>query len=244
MIKLTLIEKPKELTAEKEAELVAIFKETEAPVWQKKYIKDALLKMTNNKCAYSEQRLNECSAYMEVEHFKCKSKYPDEVVRWGNLLPSCNQCNAKKGETDVEKTPIVNPLVDNPKDYLYIRGLMYFAIEHNTKGENTKRLLDLNNESHFINPKMEIRKDLEEKFLLILKNPTDIDSLRILKTTLEKYCRPETVFSATFATYILYESKTYEAIENYLKNNGFWDNELENLKSALLEVAMPNPKKI
>ena len=99
MIKLTLIDKPKELTAEKEAELVAKFKETEAPVWQKKWIKDALLKMTNNKCAYSEQRLNECSAYMEVEHFKCKSKYRDEVVRWGNLLPSCKVCNDKKGET-------------------------------------------------------------------------------------------------------------------------------------------------
>ena len=91
MIKLELPEKPKELTEEKERELVEIYKKTQRDVWKQSYIKEALLKMSNNKCAYSEQKLNTESAYMEVEHFRHKKKYKDLVVRWGNLLPACKR---------------------------------------------------------------------------------------------------------------------------------------------------------
>ena len=66
---------------------------------------------------------------------------------------------------------------------------------------------------------------------------------KMVKYFLKKYRSPKTVFSATFATYILYDSKTYKQIETYLKANGLWDNELENLKTALIKVAMPNPNK-
>ena len=238
MIKISLIEKPAELTAEKEAELVNIYKETGKSVWREPYIVDALLNMTNNKCAYSELKLNERSSYMEIDHFRCKKYYPDDVAKWGNLLPSCKKCNVTKGELDVEKIPIVNPLCDNPKDYLYIKGLRYYAINHNLKGENTITKLGLNDESLFINPKWNLIEDIEDKLKLILQKPKSDLSMRILKKVLKKCC-PEYVFSATLSTYILYESKTYPQIEKYLKTNSLWDEELESLKTILIEIAMP-----
>ena len=241
MIKIQLIDKPLQLTPEKEAELVKKYKETGSSVWQQDYIKSALLKMTNGKCAYSEQILGERSAFMEIDHFRCKKLYPDEVVRWGNLLPSCKKCNGAKRETDVQQTPIVNPLFDNPKDYLYIKGLRYYAIRNNVKGENTRQVLDLNNESQFITPKGKLIDKIEDYFNFILQNPSGGLSLRTLKKILEQ-SGPKYEFSAAISTYILYESKTYRQIESYLKNNNLWDDELERLKSVLLEIAMPKPR--
>ena len=179
MIKISPIAKPAELTAAKEAELVARYKETGKSVWREPYIVDSLLKMTNHKCAYSEQKLNERSAYMEIDHFRCKKYYPDDVAKWGNLLPSCKKCNATKGELDVEQTPIVNPLYDNPKDYLYIKGLRYYAIGNNPKGKNTIEKLCLNDETHFINTKGDIIADIDDKLKLILQNPQTNLSIKI-----------------------------------------------------------------
>jgi hypothetical protein len=236
MIKISPIEKPAELTAEKEAELVKIYKETGRPVWRESFITDALLKMTNNKCAYSEQKLNERSAFMEVDHFKCKKLYPDEVVKWGNLLPSCKKCNVAKGDTDVVKIPIVNPLFDNPKDFLYISGLRYYA--KNQIGQNTINVLKLN-DLHFQMPKERIVTDYEDFFLKDwADNFQGVVTAKKLKTFLKK-CRPETEFSAALSTYVLFESKSYKKIESSLKNNDLWDDELENLKSVLLSAAMP-----
>lgn len=119
MIKLELPEKPAELTPEKERELVEKFKADGSAVWKKSYITKPLLAMTNNKCAYSEQALNQESAYMEVDHFKHKNLYQDEVVRWGNLLPSCKKCNDTKSDWDVMAHPIVNPLAECGPKHIY-----------------------------------------------------------------------------------------------------------------------------
>lgn len=116
MIKLELPEKPIQLTDEIEKELTEQFKKNGTAVWNKAYIKEPLLTMSNNKCAYSEQKLGERSAYMWIDHFKHKDKYKDAVVEWGNLLPSCQKCNTTKNDWDVLIDPIVNPLTDNPGD--------------------------------------------------------------------------------------------------------------------------------
>ena len=41
--------------------------------------------------------------------------YPDEVVDWDNLLPSCKRCNTTKGTHDVVTEPIINPFDIDPK---------------------------------------------------------------------------------------------------------------------------------
>src|SRR5690554_3867131 len=109
MIKLTRGAKPVELTLAIEKELTDEFKKTGASVWRKDYITNGLLAYSNNKCAYCECDITEESKYLEVEHFHHKDSYPDEVVQWENLLPSCKKCNATKSSHDTYVEPIINP---------------------------------------------------------------------------------------------------------------------------------------
>ena len=151
MIKLELPEKPIQLTDEIEKELTELFKKNGTAVWNKAYIKEPLLTMSNNKCAYSEQKLGERSAYMWIDHFKHKDKYKDAVVEWGNLLPSCQKCNTTKNDWDVLIDPIVNPLTDNPGDYLYIKGFRFHA--KNEKGKSKSFVLTAKHMSSSFIPK-------------------------------------------------------------------------------------------
>ena len=105
MIKLTRLSPPKELTAEKVAKFTKQYQEKGTAVWQKPYIKERLMEMSHQKCAYCESPLVPAeSQYMEVEHFWPKKPFSNKVVEWENLLPSCKTCNGKKGEhrTDLE----------------------------------------------------------------------------------------------------------------------------------------------
>ena len=54
MIKVERIEQPEELTEDVQHQLTAEFKKDKKSVWDKKYIKDKLLKECNNKCVYCE----------------------------------------------------------------------------------------------------------------------------------------------------------------------------------------------
>lgn len=244
MIKLSLIAKPAELTEETEAQLVDEYKCTGQAVWKKPYIEQALLKMTHNKCAYSEQLLNRESAYMEIDHFRHKDKYPDEVVRWGNLLPSCKKCNTTKGDYDVMAEPIVNPLVDNPRDFLYVEGFRYYSRNHNEKGQTTIEVLALNDRCHFAEPRSSIAfivaDELETLFEKLKQDDTDRkrrNTISRIKSVLEG-CSPEHEYSAVISTYILYEFEPYKDIEDYLVQNHLWDEDFAAIKASLLSVAM------
>lgn len=244
MIKLSLIAKPVELTEEVEAQLVEDFKSSGKAVWKKTYIEQALLKMTHNKCAYSEQLLNEESAYMEIDHFRHKDKYKDEVVRWGNLLPSCKKCNTTKGDHDVVAEPIVNPLVDNPKDFLYVESFRYYSRNHNEKGQTTIDVLALNDRLHFAEPRASIAfivaDELETLFEKLKQDDTDRkrrNTISKIKSTLEG-CGPEHEYSAAISTYILYEFGPYKDMEDYLIQHQLWDDDFKAIKEKLRSVAM------
>ena len=110
--------------------------------------------MTFSKCAYSEAKLQEGGAYMEVDHFHPKSLYPKEVVKWGNLLPATKTSNTAKGNTDTKVVPLINPLVDNPYDYLrYVGALCTIrkSIDATAKikAKNSIKLYALNSQ-HFV----------------------------------------------------------------------------------------------
>ena len=103
MIKIQRVSAPSELNDETVSTLTTLYKSTGENVWNKPYIKKELLKMSHNKCCYCELKLGEEGKYMQVEHYHCKSLYPDEVVLWENLLPSCNRCNTNKSSHDTKK---------------------------------------------------------------------------------------------------------------------------------------------
>ena len=92
-------------------------------------------------------------------------------------MPACKTCNTTKGEWDVEKDgDIVNPLVDNPQDYLFVNAFRYYAKNNNKKGKDTITELNLNNTDQFTKPRFEIYSRI-------------IDTLR---DNVEKLCSDDT----------------------------------------------------
>ncbi|OQY54394.1 MAG: hypothetical protein DRR08_10845 [Candidatus Parabeggiatoa sp. nov. 2] len=102
MIRLQPIGKLNKLTDDVVQELTTCYVTNGTSVWKKPYIIRALLKMSSDKCCYCECNVTEESNYLEVEHFQPKSLYPDKVVVWDNLLPSCKRCNGTKRDHDTQ----------------------------------------------------------------------------------------------------------------------------------------------
>ncbi|GHU99396.1 hypothetical protein FACS189483_08610 [Spirochaetia bacterium] len=89
--------------------------------YKDKEITEPLFESSHGKCAYCECNVTE-SSYLEVEHYKPKSIYPEKVFDWENFLPSCSPCNKTKGTHDTGIAPIINPYITNPDDaFLYKR---------------------------------------------------------------------------------------------------------------------------
>lgn len=242
MIKLTLSDRPVELTDEVCQQLTVEYKANKSPVWDKAYIRKALLRMTNNKCAYSEAPLATNGNYWHIEHFRCKKEYEDEVVKWGNLLPSCPTCNVTKGEWDVEKDgDIVNPLVDNPQDFLYVKSFRYKG--KNEKGCTTIEKLDLNNLDQFIMPRFQIFEriiedieSLKEKLSLDKTDRQKSNTIKKFKQCLRE-ASPKKIYSAIIATSIL-ESEEYASMKKLVQKKSLWDNQFDDLENTLKSIAL------
>lgn len=235
MIKLTKPEKPEYLTAEKETELMEKFRADGSAVWKNPNITDPLLLASHRKCAYCECRLQEVDSYMEVEHFKHKDKYDDGVVDWGNLLPSCKRCNTKKGTHDVLEDPIINPFVEDPKDHLRL-DMAYFRPKDDM-GRSTLEVLDLNSVDRLVVPRFMITTEIEgnvsaiQAALDLFVADRSIRRRNRLVATLKgtlKECQPDSEFAATSATF-LHRNEQYVNICASLREEGLWDDELEEL---------------
>ncbi|MBU2941349.1 HNH endonuclease [Shimia thalassica] len=238
MIKLTRPAKPAFLTDEREAELLEKFQEDGSAVWKNAQITESLLQASQNKCAYCECGLQEVDSYMEVEHFKHKDKYEDEVVHWENLLPSCKRCNTKKGTHDVVEEPIVDPFLMVPADHLRL-DMAYLRHKDNV-GDATIEVLDLNSIDRLVLPRFMITTQME-KNLNSIRSALDLylDNMTVrrrnkligtFKDTL-KECQPDTKFSATAATFV-HRNEQYIALCTAVQAEGLWDEELEQLHRA------------
>lgn len=246
MIKLELPPEPPELTVQK-VRLTAEYREKKKAVWSEgavgEIIKRVLCEMTHNKCAYSEAPLGENGNPWDVEHFYLKGLYPEKVVEWGNLLPSCKTCNTGKGKLDVEKTPIVNPLRDDPKDFLYVKGFRYRACDQKGVGQRTIDVLRLNNFSQFVALRFKAAQYIVEEIERVLRQADAIADYLLRGEVLQlmEEAGPSHPYSAVIATYLLYEHDGLAELEALLSERGVWDEDLEEAKQALVSVAMPDP---
>jgi hypothetical protein cdifQCD-6_19393 len=246
MIKLNLPQEPPELTAQK-ARLTAEYREKKKAVWSEgavgETIKRVLCEMTHNKCAYSEAPLETNGSVKHIEHFYPKSIYPERVVEWGNLLPTCATCNAGKGKLDVGKTPIVNPLRDDPKDFLYVEGFRYRACDQKGVGQRTIDVLRLNNLAQFGVPRFKAAQYIVEAIERVLRQADAIADYLLRGEVLQlmEEAGPSHPYSAVIATHLLYEDDGLAKLETLLRERGAWDEHLEAAKQTLLSVAMPAP---
>ncbi|WP_270167623.1 hypothetical protein [Paenibacillus sp. SYP-B4298] len=246
MIKLTRPEKPKELTDEVVSELTKEFIETKKSVWKLKYIEDALLKSSHEKCCYCECKLDIESKYMEVEHYFDKSKNPDKVLEWKNLLPSCKRCNGKKSDHDTVLAPIINPYSMNPKEHL---SFFSYRLRPETKiGETTIDLLDLNNSKKVVMARFEVAEAIHNQINLLYhstleyfegkqQSPRRRNRIVSAANNILMEAGPSEEYCATISTEILH-SIQFSKIKEMLADLHLWDEELTTLYDSIRENAL------
>lgn len=236
MRKIDLPLRPTQLTKEVQAELTKAFHENpNKNVWDKPYIKEALLNMTYHKCAYSEVLLQESSSYMEVEHFYPKSLYPEKVVEWGNMLPVCKVCNSKKGKVDPNKIALVNPFIDEPSQHLTFQNYLCKPLDE--KGNNSIQCYDLNH-SQFTKPRFTQIQGNEKQLDFLAKEMEEeitkkaqrrfVERLKVVLQTGQKTEPYSVCISLAITT-----DRHYDTIKTYLKMKKLWDCELETLDTEL-----------
>ena len=103
-----------------------IKKEEEIPnTLKKRYshkdIKEALLKETHKKCAYCESLITHID-YGDIEHIIPKSKVPEKTFEWENVTIACGVCNTNKSDYYDEKSPLINPYLDNLEEEIIFYG--------------------------------------------------------------------------------------------------------------------------
>ena len=236
MIKLERANKPKYLTAAKAQELTDEFKKDKKKVvWKAKSIGDTLLKSSFYKCAYCECELQKEDSYMQIDHFKDKDTYPDEVVKWENLLPSCGRCNRKKWTLDVNLHPIVNPYDDDPKMHLKHQAFRLYGKD--PKGEKTIDKLFLNDDERVVLPRFLASNEIRSQLSEIIKATTDLNVLRNRITKLLQSCQANHPYSA-FTAYALHSDEDYETLKNLLISSGMWDADLMELHNSSLHLQL------
>jgi len=246
MIKLTRPPAPEELTEEKIAELTEEFKRSGKRVWAENYIKEALLAISNNKCCYCECRLEVNSEYMEIEHFHPKSKYPDRVVMWDNLLPCCKRCNSSKSDHDTYKEPVINPAEINPKDHLRLEDYRYKP--KTPLGEKTIEVVYLNDTDRLGKERWKTGEAVQNSIEDLLALAIEYESSKSARTRnrvtrglkqIQEDCLPSSQYCATAGS-ILLKDKNYYKLKEILIKYSLWDDELKDNEAIVKEYAFDN----
>ncbi|MGG4583331.1 HNH endonuclease [Serratia nematodiphila] len=236
MIKLQRGEKPEYLTKEKEKELTDAFKKDNTKqVWKYEKIGKSLLESSSYKCAYCECKLQTQDSYMQVEHFKDKDNYPDDVVNWDNLLPSCARCNRKKWTLDVVVKPIINPYIDNPKTHLCQQAFRLYSKD--IKGETTITELFLNDDDRVVYPRFLASNEMGKQLTELISSTNDLNKTRNGITRLLLACQANQPYSA-FIACALHSNKDYTVLKKLLINNNLWDTDLMELEKNSINIAL------
>ena len=211
MIKLTRSAIPIELTDALVEKLTNEFKRKGTSVWNKPFIKEKLLAFSYDKCCYCECYIQEESKYMEVEHFKPKHLFPDLVLDWLNLLPSCKRCNGRKGGKTIN---IIDPTVIDPREHLSLKG---FRLRPKTElGQATIDVVDLNDRNRLVRKRAEIGQkistDLEVILIMLNEYSSSPQTERLSKAIYRRIrallivSQPYKEYCATAATSLLKDS--------------------------------------
>ena len=211
------------------------FKKSKKNVWNIPVLKEALVNLGHGKCVYCQCDIKEESKYMEVEHFQDKGSYPDLVLNWDNLLPSCKRCNGSKSTHDVIKAPIINPFLDTPQNHLDLK--LYRFKPKDIKGETTIDVVNLNHPERAVIKRFEVGEYLQLIIELAKERLTNFkanpivqrrNKLLTLFEELLKECQPDSIYSATCAT-ILHSDNDYKYICDELKGFDLWTSAFEEM---------------
>ena len=135
---------------------------------------------------------------------------------------------------------MVNPLVDNPKDYFYIKnGRLNVKDNHCTKAINTLTYCDLNNMDQLRKKRREIEKYLEKRLKEIYDTfPYDNERWKNELLILMQECGRTAAYSATKSTFIL-ANLDYQQFKQQLIAVNLWDNRYIEAEKELEFCALP-----
>ena len=78
-------------------------------------LREALVAEQRGLCCYCMGRIHPSSESMKIEHWRCQANYPDERLRYRNLLGACKgnetqpfkdqHCDTRKGDRDLRFNP-------------------------------------------------------------------------------------------------------------------------------------------
>ncbi|HEM7578019.1 TPA: hypothetical protein U2J86_005071 [Serratia marcescens] len=224
------------------------FKDNGTAVWHHQEVKAACLKLSDGKCAFCEVKLDEGSTYNEVEHFKDKNKFPDDVIRWENLLPSCRHCNGSKQRHNVVLNPIINPCNDLPPEHLYMVG---YRIKGKTDlGITTVDVLNFNHREHKFIPRCKAGEiidssidDAIEKLNCFIEHPSTRRKnilMNLVEAILDE-CQKKSPFSAVSAT-MLHRSAEYAHLKVTMQANDLWTDYMQELHDESLKLTLPSTR--
>jgi len=245
MIQLTPVLRPTDLTDELVQQLTDRFKADKTQrVWNEEFIKTALLQMSSGKCCYCECKINEESKYMEVEHYRCKDIYEDEVLLWSNLLPSCKRCNGTKHNHDTGVEPIIHPVNDDPRNHLELKAYRFYG--RTLIGKTTVEVINLNERERLQRKRFEVGAEIKERLDELEIQMRDylesLPSTRKRRNIIHKLRgiiqqgQPNEEYAATVSTEILRED-SYHFVKAELINLGWWDDDFQRLEDELAKIA-------
>ena len=144
-------------------------------------VRNILFNCSYGKCAYCELKPEGSS--LRVEHYLPKTLYPEGLLDWSNLLPSCEKCNSSKFTHDTKSNPIINPCETDPSPY-FIFELFRIrpsptAPDHDV-ATRTIHVCRLNRmelvraRSRILVRLTEYINDIEEKIMDLQQNPSNL----------------------------------------------------------------------
>ncbi len=245
MIKISKIQCPSQLTDSLKNQLTAQYISRKDRVWNKPFIKLALLESSNGKCAYCECRVDIEASYMEVDHYYDKNTNPQLVVQWDNLLPSCKRCNGNKSNFDTKNRPFINPATMNPKDHMCMR--IYRFTSKTNEGKNTIEVLRLNDTQRIVMPRAMIIEALNDQVEELKKSVENFRSRKSAEISdrnkindffynLMSEGLPESQYAGTVATHLINNPSFDEAV-NLWRIEGQWSRENESIYSQMGSIA-------
>ena len=187
---------------------------------------------------------------MHIEHYHDKDTYPDEVVAWENLLPSCAHCNKKKSKHDTYKEPIVDPTKNDPKKIFYMKSYRYCSYDKKTNslGRTSIAVLGINDTEEKVKLRFAIGNKLNEEIDKLYEDAIELGD-EILTNTRKRnriingcinnlrLCTRTSRFGASMAT-TLQENDEYHELRKLLKKYDIWSDSMEQLHKEALEICL------
>ncbi|RED54811.1 HNH endonuclease [Cohnella lupini] len=246
MIKITKKPCPNILSPELKDQLTKDFIATEKSVWKIKDIEITLLESSHYKCVYCECKLMEESKFMEIDHYYNKDNYPDLVLDWDNLLPSCKRCNGRKSDYDTKNYPFINPSEMDPREHLTMRSFKYYPKTEN--GKMTIRKLLLNDIRKMLTVRFDICKAIQfqvdelvekaERYQNgIQKTTNNKNKIISITTNLLYEAQPESAYAATVATELM-NSIDFRTVLGIIKDENIGNVEIDTLFKSTEMLAL------